>query len=169
MTDNGERDAVAAAEEAVARAERAERRLARTRRVEFAFVVVSASAALSAMLFSGWNSLRTRQFGVVIKDCTTPGGKCYEQNRKASTEFRQQLLDQVQRVGECQTLQLLQHRDANERAHALNAAKHGYPYLAPAGEAPPPIPDQLKEACKEFIPANLGGEKKDGTTSTTGR
>lgn len=156
---HGERDVVYAAEDAFARAERAERAFARTRRLEFQLVVVAAAAALAGMGFAGWNSWRTREFGFVIKDCTTPGGRCYETNRDAQTKFREELRALIRDVGQCQTLQILQHRDANERAHSLNATKHGYMYAAPAGEVPPPIPEQLREACAQFLPPNQGGTR----------
>jgi len=159
METNGEKDAVLAAEAAAARADRAEASLAKTRRLELCLVLVAALAGLSAMGFSGWNSFRTRQFGAVIKDCTTPGGKCFEQARKQNTEFREQLKQLIRDVGQCQTLQLLEHRDANERAHALNALKHGYMYSAPAVESPPPIPEELKKACDQFLTPAQGGTR----------
>lgn len=156
---NGEREAVWAAEDALSRANRAELKLARTRRLEFQLVVMTAVVALTGMFFAGWNTWRTRQFGFIIKDCTTPGGRCYESNRDAQQRFREELQDLIKDVGQCQTLQLLQHRDANEKAHALNAAKHGYVYAAPAGEIPPPIPNELQQACAKFLPPEQGGAR----------
>lgn len=142
-------EAIKVAEEAKAEAVRA---LRLTRNVELALVTVAAVAAVAAMSLSAWNSYRTREFGRIIADCTTPGGACYEANRQSSLDFRTQVKNLISEVGQCQTLQLLQHRDANEKAHTLNADEHGYRYRAPASEIPPPIPEQLRAACDQFIP-----------------
>lgn len=128
----------------------AERTFARTRRFEIAVVVAAALAAVSALGVSGWLTH-------LVADCTNPGGQCYSKNLKANIAFRQDLQDLIRDVGQCQTLQLLQHRDANERAHVLNAEMHGYTYSAPAGEVPPPIPDELQKACARFLPEFRGG------------
>lgn len=145
---HGEAEAVKIAEEAKREAARAVRL---TKSVELALVAVAAIAALGAVGFSGWNTYRTRQFGAVIADCTTPGGKCFEANRRQSQEFRDQLRAQVDEVARCIALQLLQHRDANERSHVLNAQKHGYVYAAPPAETPPPIPADLEAACDRIL------------------
>lgn len=145
---NGEGEAVRIATESARRTEKAN---AQTRRLEFILVVVAAVAALGAVAFSGWNSYRTREFGRIIADCTTPGGKCYEAGRKSNNEFRQMLLEKIDDVGECQTLQILLHRDANERAHTLNAKVHGYVYTSPTVEVPPPVPEELLHACDQFL------------------
>lgn len=146
---NGEAEAIRIAEESRRDVLAAN---ARMRHLELVLVVVATVAALGAVGFSGWNTYRTREFGRVIADCTTPGGRCYEANRRSNAEFRERLVQQISDVGECQTLQILQHRDANEKAHALNAKEHGYRYTAPATEVPPPIPEQLLNACDQFIP-----------------
>jgi len=147
--DNGEGVAIRAAEEA-------SRRL---RRVEFGIIVFVAVAAMAIGVATAWNTYRVRQFGQVIADCTTPGGRCYEQNRQAQMQFREDLRKLIRDVGQCQTLQLLQHRDANEKAHALNADKHGYHYMAPPTETPPPIPEELKRACDQFLTPAQGGTR----------
>lgn len=140
---------------------------ARLRRVELVLVAVTCVAAVVGVGFSVSASARTRRLGAVIADCTTKGGKCYEENRVSALEYRQTVLGALAELrlaildsASCQTLQILQHRDANERAHQDEAAHHGYAYAAPETETPPPIPDQLKDACKKFVPSNLGGEKK---------
>ena len=142
-------EAIRLAEQAKEDARLAQRR---TSTIELCLVGVAALAAVAAMSFSAWNSYRTREFGRIIADCTNPGGKCFEQAKESNARFRQALVEQIDRVGECQTLQLLQHRDANEKAHALNAHEHGYLYVAPVGEAPLPIPEQLLAACDRFLP-----------------
>jgi hypothetical protein len=130
----------------------AERSFARTRQIEMVVVTVACIAALAALGVSVW-------LVRLVYDCTNPGGACFEKNRVAQMTFRDELRGLIRDVGQCQTLQLLQHRDANEKAHALNASEHGYPYAAPAGETPPSIPDQLKEACAQFIPRAQGGTR----------
>lgn len=130
----------------------AERTFARTRRLELGMVVVATIAAMAALGVSLWLSH-------LVVDCTNPGGGCYNKTRDANIQFRKELRDLISDVGQCQTLQLLEHRDANEKAHSLNAEKHGYAYAASEGEAPPPIPEELKEACAQFIPKSKGGTR----------
>lgn len=130
----------------------AERIFARTRRFEMALVIVASLAALAALGVTVW-------LVRLVADCTNPGGNCFEKNRAAQMLFRDELRDLIHDVGQCQTLQLLQHRDANERAHVTNAEQHGYHYAAPAGEVPPPIPEDLKEACAQFLPTKQGGTR----------
>lgn len=130
----------------------AERTFARTRRLELAMVVASTIAAMAALGVSLWLTH-------LVVDCTNPGGACFEKTRQSNVQFRTELKDLIRDVGQCQTLQLLQHRDANERAHSLNAEKHGYTYAAPAAEAVPPIPDELQKACAQFLPPVKGGTR----------
>jgi hypothetical protein len=130
----------------------AERVFARTRRLELGLVILASLAALVALGVSLWLSH-------LVVDCTNPGGRCYNKTRDANIAFRNELKDLIRDVGQCQTLQILQHRDANEKAHALNADRHGYAYTAPEGEVPPPIPEQLKEACAQFLPPRQGGTR----------
>lgn len=130
----------------------AERSFARTRRYEMAMVVVASIAALAALGVTVW-------LVRLVADCTNPGGHCFEKNRAAQMVFRDELRDLIRDVGQCQTLQILQHRDANEQAHALAAERHGYRYTAPPGEVPPPIPEELKEACLQFLPKEQGGTR----------
>lgn len=153
--------------EEVTKAKEVEASLKRLRRFEFALVAMTCIAATVSMLFSGYNSSRTRDFGAVIRDCTTPKGKCYEANRKNSLEFRDDVTKKLQDLqqtllesGKCNTNQLLQHRDANELAHRLEAQHHGYTYMAPKGEAPPvAIPQDIQDACKKFLTSAQEGTK----------
>lgn len=135
--------------ESVAEAEKA---LHRLRRVEIAAVSVALVAALAALGVCIW-------LVALVRDCTVEGGECYEKNRRSSLQFRDEIQTLIRDNAECNVLQLLEHRDANERAHGLNAGKHGYVYAAPAGEVPPPIPEALLAACDQFIPRNQGGKK----------
>jgi len=156
---NGAAEEVKAAREAVSS-------LQQLRRFEFLLILLTCLTATLSMAFSGWNSARTRQFGQVISDCTTPKGRCYEENRKSSLSFRSDIIDRLGQVQEaiedtaqCIALQLIQHRDANELAHRLEAKQHGYTYIAPTGEQPIPIPSQLKDACNKFLTPAEGGTK----------
>lgn len=130
----------------------AEAALRRTRRVELAVVVVAAAAALVALGVCIW-------LVWLVRDCTAEGGDCYEKNRVAALQFRADLEKLVRDNAQCTVLQLLEHRDANEKAHDLNATEHGYRYVAPPGEAPPPIPQQLRDACRQFLPPTQGGTR----------
>jgi len=149
--------------EEVLKAREAEVSLKKLRRFEFALVAITCLAATGSMVFSGYNSRRTKDFGVVIKDCTTPGGQCYEANRKNSADFRDAViskLDELQSTllesGKCNTSQLLQHRDANELAHRKQAQHDGYSYEAPKGEAPPVIPEDIRDSCRKFLTPSTG-------------
>lgn len=137
----------------------AEEALRRVRQIEIVLVSVTCLAAVAALAYSFVNSNRTRLLADTIADCTTKGGQCYEDNRRSSLEFREDLKKLISDVGQCQTLQLLLHRDANERAHAVNAEHHAYVYAAPTNETPPPIPEELKAACDQFIPKAQGGTR----------
>lgn len=138
-------------EEALAKAESASQALSRLRKVEFALVVL---VLLLGMATAGLSlSLSAR-----VKDCTVRGGKCYEENRRGSLGFRQDVLtrldvleEHLKSASDCLTLQLLQHRDSNEIAHKVNADFHGYKYQAPQLESPPPIPQQLSKACTALV------------------
>lgn len=130
----------------------AEAALHRTRRIELAVVVVACAAALAALAVCIW-------LVWLVRDCTAEGGGCYERNRAASLQFRADLENLVRANAECTLLQLLEHRDANEQAHAADAARHGYRYAAPAGEMPPAVPTQLRDACKQFLPPTQGGPR----------
>lgn len=152
--------------EEVAAARDAQTALNRVRRLEFLLIVITMLAAVAAMGFSGWSSNRTRQFGKIIADCTTPKGRCYEDNRAAAIEYRNFVLAKLDEIrtqvldsAQCQTLQILQHRDSNESAHQKDAKAHGYTYVAPPAEAPIPIPQQLKDACQQFLAPHEGGTR----------
>lgn len=130
----------------------AEKTFARTRRMEMAVVAVACIAAISALCVTVW-------LVRLVADCTNPGGECFEKGKRANIQFRDDLRDLIRDVGQCQTLQLLQHRDANERAHVAAAGAHHYHYAAPAHEAVPVIPEALEQACDQFIPKAQGGTR----------
>lgn len=143
-----------------------ERATAKLRLFELALVSLTCIAAIIALAFAASSSARSREVARIIAACTTPGGDCYETNRQAGLEFRQAVLSRLDAVRDkildatnCITEQLAEHRQANETAHELEAHQHGYLYSPPAGTIPPPVPEQLRAACRPFIPPEQGGTK----------
>lgn len=138
----------------------AEEALRRVRQIEIVLVAVTCLAAVSALFYSVTTSNRTRALADTIADCTTQGGRCYEDNRASALGYRADVLNRLDMLqtrlleaSNCLTLQLLNHRHANEEAHALEAHQHGYLYTPPMGEAPIATPEQLKNACDQFLEA----------------
>lgn len=73
-------------------------------------------------------------------------------NNQAIMKAQQHIIEDVISNGVlCTIEQLAQHRDTNEIAHQTNAKEHGYNYTAPPDEYPPPVPEKLKAACREFF------------------
>lgn len=94
--DNGDLiEAVVIAEDAKARVDVAEAKLARTRLFEFLLVALAVIAVVLSSVSTVIIGLGNRALNQRVKDCSEPQGKCYQANQKTTAAAIQVILDYI--------------------------------------------------------------------------
>lgn len=93
---NGELlEAVAVAEDAKARVDVAEAKLARTRLFEILLVALAVIAVVLSSVSTVIIGLGNRALNQRVKDCSEPQGECYQANQAATAKAVQAILDHI--------------------------------------------------------------------------